>query len=313
MNFSPFVTIVISAYNARGTLSNCLKSLLWQDYPPERIRVIVINDGSTDNTSVLFSRMQLPDNFTLIEHTENRGLAAARNTGIRHATGDIIIFLDSDMEVAPNFIESHVSHFRRPEVIGVVGEMRPAPETPYDKYQQYLYEGRRGARTYRSDQALSYKVFLFNASSVRLTALRQIGLFDENIRSYGGEDTEMAFRLWQQFPNGFYHDPEIKVIHHHYRTLPQVLKTVNIFGRQVVPYLAEKNPALSAQYGGNYFFEKNNGHPKWRHRLGRLWRTDVVFRSLWFLYEIVPFPFSNYLVRGLLASALLRGRARSQS
>jgi len=306
---APFVAIVISAYNAAGTLRVCLDSLKKQNYPGNKFQVIVVNDGSTDGTGKLFQKMHLPENFALIEYTENRGLATARNTGISKATGEIFIFLDADLEVAPDFIERHVSHFQKSEVIGVVGEIHPAPENPYDKYQRYLYEGRRGARACHNQQALPYKVFLFNATSLRRSAIEQVGLFDENIRSYGGEDTEMAFRLWQKFPRGLFYDPEIKVIHHHYRSLPQVLKTVEIFGRQVVPYLAKKNPKLAAEYGGKYFLEKQEKRPKLRHWLGHLWRTEAIFRSLWFLYEIAPFPFSNCMVRGLLASALLRGWA----
>jgi glycosyltransferase involved in cell wall biosynthesis len=190
---APFVAIVISAYNAAGTLRVCLDSLKKQNYPGNKFQVIVVNDGSTDGTGKLFQKMHLPENFALIEYTENRGLATARNTGISKATGEIFIFLDADLEVAPDFIERHVSHFQKSEVIGVVGEIHPAPENPYDKYQRYLYEGRRGARACHNQQALPYKVFLFNATSLRRSAIEQVGLFDENIRSYGGEDTENGF------------------------------------------------------------------------------------------------------------------------
>jgi len=282
-----------------------------QDYPPEKFQVIVVNDGSTDATADIFSQMNLPENFRLAEHPENCGLAAARNTGIRRATGEILIFLDSDMEVARDFISRHIVWYDRPEVVGVVSELCPAPENPYDKYQLYLYDGRRGARMIGADRALPFQYFIFGLTSIRRSALDSIGGFDAGIRHYGGEDTEMAFRLWQKYPEGLFFDSKIRVIHHHYRPFPLVLKTVEDFSRQVLPYLAEKDPAIAAQYGGSYFRKKSDDKPSSRHWIGRFWRTDFVFRTLWFLYTIVPYPLANYLVRFFLGSAFFRGRVRS--
>ncbi len=245
----------------------------------------------------------------LVEHSVNRGLATARNTGIRNATGEIIIFLDSDMEVAQDFISRHVAWYSRPEVVGVVSELRPAPKNPYDKYQRYLYESRRGARVIGAKRPLPFQYFIFGLTSLRRSSVATIDFFDDHIRHYGGEDTEMAFRLWQKYPRGLYFDPEIKVIHHHYRPFPQVLKIVGEFGRNVVPYLVNSHPEMGRLYGDKFYKPGNGGRCQINLWFGRALRTDFMFKSIWFLFEIAPYPLSNYFIRGLLASALLRGRA----
>lgn len=305
----PAVTVIVPAYNAAGALRICLNALLRQDYPSEKFRVIVVNDGSTDTTAEIFREMNLPENFRLVEHPENRGLAATRNTGIRNTTGEIIIFLDSDMEVGRDFIARHVAWYDQPEVMGIVSELLPAPENPYDKYQRYLYESRRGARTIGIDRPLPFQYFIFGLTSIRHSALKIIDAFDADICQYGGEDTEMAYRLWQKFPNGMFFDPEIKVIHHHYRPFDHVLKIVEKFGRQVVPYLVEKHPELGRIYGMQFIKSPGESNRQIKYWVGRTLQTDFIFKTLWFFFEITPFPLSNWLVRGLLASALIKGIA----
>ncbi|HPD25874.1 MAG TPA: glycosyltransferase family 2 protein [Candidatus Marinimicrobia bacterium] len=312
-NFQPTVSVIVPAYNAAKTLLICLNSLIHQDYPREKYSVIVVNDGSNDATGTLLRQMNLPENFGIIEHPENRGLAAARNTGIQNANGDIIIFLDSDMEVAQDFIAQHASWYIRSEVVGIIGELRPAPEIPYDKYQRYLYESKRGARVIGANEPLPFQYFIFGITSVKRSALATIGGFNADIRQYGGEDTELAYRLWQKYPTGLFFDPEIIVIHHHYRPFPQVLKIVEQFGRQVVPYIVEKHPELSRLYGMQFVKPLGGNNWKLKYWIGRTLQTNVALEILWFLFEIKPYPISNFLVRGLLASALLRGITASRT
>ena len=287
--------------------------MLRQNYPQEKYSVIVVNDGSNDATGTLLRQMNLPENFGIIEHPENCGLAAARNTGIQKSNAEIIIFLDSDMEVAPDFISRHIAWYKRPEVVGIVSELQPAPESPYDKYQRYLYESKRGARVIGANKPLPFQYFIFGITSVRWSALATVGGFNADIRHYGGEDTELAYRLWQKYPTGLFFDPEIIVIHHHYRPFQQVLKIVEQFGRHVVPYIVEKHPELSRLYGMQ--FVKPLGGNNWnlKYWIGRTLQTDVALEIFWFLFEIKPYPISNFLVRGLLASALLRGITASRT
>ena len=96
----PYVSVVIPAYNQAQFLTDALQSVLAQTYG--NYEIIVVDDGSTDNTSTVAK--QFGDNIRYI-YQENRGLAGARNTGIRHAKGQYIALLDSDDMWLPSFLE----------------------------------------------------------------------------------------------------------------------------------------------------------------------------------------------------------------
>lgn len=90
------LSIIVPVYNVSDYLAKCLDSLLAQDLPQNEYEIIVVNDGSTDNSGVI--AQQYADkyaNITLVNQA-NQGLSGARNTGIKQAKGDYIQFVDSD-------------------------------------------------------------------------------------------------------------------------------------------------------------------------------------------------------------------------
>jgi CDP-glycerol glycerophosphotransferase len=93
------VSAVVPAYDVAGYLEECLAGVLAQDHP--RLEVVVVDDGSTDGTGPLADRVAAADDRVRVVHTPNRGLGAARNEGVRHATGDLLVFADSDDVVPP--------------------------------------------------------------------------------------------------------------------------------------------------------------------------------------------------------------------
>jgi glycosyltransferase involved in cell wall biosynthesis len=102
---NPLISVIIPCFNYGAYLQQCLQSVLTsaQDIPKE---IIVIDDGSTDNTPEIARQFQ--EHVTYI-HQENAGLSAARNTGMRHATGKYLLFLDADDLLAPNTIPVQTS------------------------------------------------------------------------------------------------------------------------------------------------------------------------------------------------------------
>lgn len=302
------VSVIVPAYNSAQTLPICIESLTRQTYPAQDYEVIIVNDGSTDATVRLLSEISLPPNFRVLHHATNRGLASARNSGIRQAQGEILIFLDADMVAAPDFIARHVQRHTAPQIIGILSAILPA-EPSRDKYQRYLYEARRGARRFKPDQPLPFQVFLLGCTSVKRSALAAIGLFLEELRTYGGEDTEFAYRLWQRYPAGLFFDPQIRVYHHHHRTLNEALRLVENFGRTGVPQIIARHPALSPIYLSNILPTAPN---RFKRLLGRCLIKRPVNRLLWHLYYAVPYPLSNVPVRFLMAAALLRGLSASR-
>ena len=90
----PLVSAVIPAYNVAAWLPACLDSLLAQDH--EAIEAVVVDDGSTDSSAEIALAYAARDARVRVVRSENRGLGAARNLGIEHATGDLLAFLDGD-------------------------------------------------------------------------------------------------------------------------------------------------------------------------------------------------------------------------
>ncbi len=96
-------SIIIPVYNAERHLNTCISSILSQDH--QDYEVLLINDGSNDNSSSICDRVSKEKSFFITIHKENSGAADCRNIGILHAKGDYILFLDSDDTFASNILQ----------------------------------------------------------------------------------------------------------------------------------------------------------------------------------------------------------------
>ena len=112
---SPEVTVVIPSYNGVRYLGEAIESVLAQTH--RSLETVVVDDGSVDETRALVARYG--DRVRYL-HQENRGLAAARNTGIRAARGTYLAFLDHDDRYLPEKIARQVAVFRERPPVGLV-------------------------------------------------------------------------------------------------------------------------------------------------------------------------------------------------
>lgn len=103
------VSIIIPIYNASAYLSECLDSIVKQTY--KNIEVILINDGSTDDSHDICLRYVNDNNSFVLIDIENSGVSNARNIGISKATGNYLTFVDSDDIVTPDFVQLMLSRF----------------------------------------------------------------------------------------------------------------------------------------------------------------------------------------------------------
>jgi glycosyltransferase involved in cell wall biosynthesis len=97
----PEISVIIPAYQAEDTIDRCLDALAHQTVPRARYEVLVVDDDSTDGTRI---RVQAHGGVRLLRQ-EHRGPAAARNLGVDHALGEIVLFTDADCEPLPDWIE----------------------------------------------------------------------------------------------------------------------------------------------------------------------------------------------------------------
>lgn len=101
MNNYPLISLIIPCYNAQQTLEKCLNSIIQQSYV--NIEIIIVDDGSLDETSKIYEKFQSEDSRIIIIKQINSGVSKARNKGIEAATGQFICFVDSDDWVEVNY------------------------------------------------------------------------------------------------------------------------------------------------------------------------------------------------------------------
>ena len=114
------VSVVVPSYNNRDALELTLASFNCQTYPSHRYEVIVVDDGSSDDTEELVNSFEAPYSLHYFKQ-RNAGRSKARNVGIRMARGNILILNDADSIPVPDFITQHVRYHQSGEPIVVIG------------------------------------------------------------------------------------------------------------------------------------------------------------------------------------------------
>lgn len=108
---SDLVSVIVPVYNAEYFLSKSIESVTHQSH--KNIELILVNDGSADNSEMICNKYALTDNRIKVISQDNSGPAAARNTGIRHATGTFVLFLDADDFIDNKALEILVAQYNK--------------------------------------------------------------------------------------------------------------------------------------------------------------------------------------------------------
>ena len=102
------ISIIIPSHNRRILLHKILDALAQQTFPADQFEVIIVLDGCTDGSREMLDEIAMPFSLHVIAQ-EQRGASAARNHGAKQAAGELLIFLDDDIEPTPGFILAHVN------------------------------------------------------------------------------------------------------------------------------------------------------------------------------------------------------------
>jgi lipopolysaccharide/colanic/teichoic acid biosynthesis glycosyltransferase/glycosyltransferase involved in cell wall biosynthesis len=181
----PEYSIVVPAYQAADLVGDCVKALNMQSTPRGRYEIIVVDDGSTDETATA-ARQARADRVLVIPH---QGRSAARNAGIEAAKGEIVLFTDADCEPAPDWIEQITHPLLDSEIAGVKGVYRTRQKELVARFAQLEYEDKyvRMAQRDRIDFVDTY------SAAYRRDILLANGGFDPHLEV--DEDQELSFRL----------------------------------------------------------------------------------------------------------------------
>lgn len=183
----PQISVVIPSYNCGPYIAEALDSVLGQTYSD--LEIIVVNDGSTDNTGEIIKPYR--DTIIYIEQ-QNRGLPAARNVGIRAASGDYIALLDADDSWIPNKLDQQMPRFSDLEV-GIVCSDVSVTYSDGRFLPSFLAERPLATEGYIIDNYIQSR-FLFPSTMIfRRQCFDQVGLFDEEM--FACEDMELFMKM----------------------------------------------------------------------------------------------------------------------
>ena len=243
MSASLTLSVVMPTYDEPEHLEAALKSLSQQDYPHEATQIIVVDDASPHLDAERLHAAVAPLQLRLIRNEQNQGRARARNAALRVASGDLVVFLDSDMTVGTNFLRAHAQRHQTHAEAVFIGNIRFASEIPTTSLTRYL-EG-RGVHRVDEDKPIPFNCFVTGNSSVRRSSLLRVGFFDEDLTAYGGEDLELGYRLHLAgIP--LYYAPEALSYHYHLRSLEPLCCLMQTYGSKSIPVLLHKHPELDS-------------------------------------------------------------------
>ena len=255
----PRVSVVVCAYNAADTLEDCLGSLSRLDYPA--FEVVVVNDGSRDDTGAMAHRHAAADARFRVIDTPNQGLSAARNVGLAAADGEIVAYTDADVRVDPDWLAFLVQPLRgAPEVVASGGPNVVPADDPW--MAQCVARAPGGPTHVLLDDRAAEHVPGCNMA-FRRDALLAIDGFDP-IYLRAGDDVDVCWRLMARgWKIGF--APAALVWHHH-------RASARAYWRQQVGY-GEGETWLMAHHPEQFL----DGKMRWR---GRIYSPLPFVRSL---------------------------------
>jgi glycosyltransferase involved in cell wall biosynthesis len=180
------ISVIIPVFNGAGTLPLCLRALAYSQYPPAEC--IVVDDGSTDDSASVAESFDVP----VLSTGGRRGPAKARNLGARHASGDLLLFIDADVAVHPDAIGRIAERFEAElDLDALIGAYDDAPADPgfvsQFKNLMHAFVHRQGNR-----QA---STFWCGCGAVKRPLYLELGGLDESYRRPSVEDIEFGFRM----------------------------------------------------------------------------------------------------------------------
>lgn len=225
------VSIIVCTYNAENDLKECLDSLLSQKYNEKEI--IVVDDASTDGTSIILEKYRNLKNieFKVVTNNINLGVAGSRNVGIRNATGDIIAFTDADCVTDTNWISQLIRIYETENAAAVGGSI---VSNQISNIWELVSKG--------DDFVASEEGYVSYIQGCNMSFNKNIltkFMFNEEIK-YGYEEKLLCdYLVNDNFK--IYYRPQALVYHKHRSTMKSLLKRKYLLGLSSIWYRKKQN------------------------------------------------------------------------
>jgi glycosyltransferase involved in cell wall biosynthesis len=214
----PYVSVIIPAYNASGTLLRLLESLQLSVY--KNFEVIIGDDASREQLTV--KKLQLPhQKFPLMmtRLLQNRGPAAARNAAAKKAKGDILVFLDADVTCYPDTLKKIAGKFMEDHDLTAITGVWDKHQHTHSFFPQFKALRDWSYWTNERDEDGYYYLFSTRIAAMRRGVFTRLGGFNEAFRQM--EDVELTYRIAKRYAIIF--APDVRV-HHEFEELWPVAK-----------------------------------------------------------------------------------------
>ncbi len=190
----PFVTIAMPSFNEERHIETCIRSVQAQDYPADRIEILVADGRSTDGTRAVLARLAAEDPRIRMVDNPDRLQAAGLNRIIREARGDVIVRMDVHCEYAARYVSACVDVMRRTGADNVGGAQRARAQTRFQKALCAALGSPLGVggAAYRSADKEGYVDTVF-LGAFRRSVFESVGMYDP--RAITNEDAELNQRL----------------------------------------------------------------------------------------------------------------------
>lgn len=196
INKLPTISVVIPAHNEKANVIKSIKSVLKNNYPQDKIQIIVVNDGSTDTTSESvqsFISTQKHKNVKLINQP-NLGKAAALNSGIKNSHGTLVMCLDSDSELDKSALTNMIKYFEDKKVVALSSNVKIMPQyglLNLIQQVEYLicYQMKRAQTFYNIEYIIGGI-----GSTFRKAYLKKVNYYDGNTVT---EDIDLTMKILQ--------------------------------------------------------------------------------------------------------------------
>lgn len=197
------VSVVVPTYNEEKTIEGTLKALVRQSY--RNFEIIIIDSGSKDGTLEILKKYQRNYRRIKLRKIKEKNIANARNTGLKHAKGEIIAFLDCGRIPPRNWLKKILKSFRNKNIVGVGGSFKTFKNTKYNLFELFTALD----KIYRSGfKKQIVNIVCTGNSAFKKSVIKKVGGFDETF-AIRGENSDFCYRVSKKYR--ILYDPKIYV------------------------------------------------------------------------------------------------------
>jgi len=246
-------SVIIPTYNRVEKLQKCLSSIVSQKFSSEDYEIIIVDDCSKDNTEDFCNDfVKEKNNIRYIKNRINKGRCVTRNEGIRVSKGFYLVFLDNDLVVEDNFLQTQLDFFKKnsDKKIAIINNTSYPPAIlSKSNFGTFIQSRAIGYRSERDMVSIDMRnvpanYFAGGGSSIKREDAFSVGLFEESLGKYGSEDELFGHRFIASGGQIMYCD-ETKILHDDNDVSPRFWKVKFMeLGHYGLRMLAEKEADL---------------------------------------------------------------------